>query len=253
MTTPDKQETPTYLGHRERLRQRFIIDKGASMPDYELLELLLTMSIPRRDVKPLAKKLISIFGDIGEVIHAPLHKLQEAGVGFNTLVLIKLVATCSERAALNSVRDSEDPIISNWVQFEEYCREKMAFKEVEEFWAFFFDASFHLKAEKLITTGTINKSNVHPRELIRAAIENQASCVIIAHNHPSGNNKPSTADIHLTKHFGELLGVMDIQLFDHVIVAREGVFSFRASGFMEKLEEKNRREMLDKNEKTLIK
>lgn len=238
MSTKDKEETPTYLGHRERLRQRFMVDKGASMPDYELLELLLTMAIPRRDVKPLAKKLIHKFGDIGAVIHAKAHKLQEAGVSPNALVLLGLVSACSERAAYNSVKDSQDSVISNWFQFEDYCFEKMAFKEVEEFRAFFFDASFHLKAEKLISTGTINRSNVPVRELISGAIDNQAAILVVAHNHPSGNNKPSDADVALTKHLKELLAVMDINLFDHVIVSRGGVFSFRDSGFMNEIEKK---------------
>lgn len=231
MTTPVK-EKPLYLGHRERLRQRFMVDEGASMPDYELLELLLTMAIPRRDVKPLAKNLISRFGDIGEVIHAPAHELLDAEVSPNAIVLLRLVATCAMRTAYDGFHDSDEPIFTNWVQFEEYCREKMAYKEVEEFRVFFLDGSHRLKGEKLITTGTINKSNIHPREIIRAALENKAVYVILAHNHPSGNVEPSKADINMTKAFEELAGVMDLKLFDHLIIGRNGTFSFRAAGYI---------------------
>lgn len=231
MTTPVKKE-PSYLGHRQRLRERFMVDDGASMPDYELLELLLTMAIPRRDVKPLAKDLINIFGDIAEVMHAPAHELLEAGVSPNAIVLIRLTATCAMRSAYDGFHDSNEPIFSNWIQFEEYCREKMAYKEVEEFRVFFLDSSYRLKGEKLITTGTINKNNVHPREVIRAALENKAVYIIMAHNHPSGNVKPSDADIEMTKNFEELTDVMGIVLFDHLIIGRNGVFSFRASGYI---------------------
>ena len=164
MTTPVKKE-PSYLGHRQRLRERFMVDDGASMPDYELLELLLTMAIPRRDVKPLAKDLINIFGDIAEVMHAPAHELLEAGVSPNAIVLIRLTATCAMRSAYDGFHDSNEPIFSNWIQFEEYCREKMAYKEVEEFRVFFLDSSYRLKGEKLITTGTINKVNKVPIDI----------------------------------------------------------------------------------------
>lgn len=231
MTTPVKKE-PSYLGHRQRLRERFMVDDGASMPDYELLELLLTMAIPRRDVKPLAKDLINRFGDIAEVMHASAQELFEAGVSPNALVLIRLTATCAMRSAYNGFHDSNEPIFSNWIQFEEYCREKMAYKEVEEFRVFFLDSSYRLKGEKLITTGTINKNNVHPREVIRAALENKAVYIIMAHNHPSGNIKPSDADIEMTKNFEELTDVMGIVLFDHLIIGRNGVFSFRSSGYI---------------------
>jgi DNA repair protein RadC len=231
MTTPVK-EKPLYLGHRERLRQRFMVDDGASMPDYELLELLLTMAIPRRDVKPLAKNLISRFGDISEVIHAPAHELLDAGVSPNAIVLIRLTAACALRSAYNGFHDGDEPIFSNWIQFEEYCREKMAYKDIEEFRVFFLDGDHHLKGEKLITTGTINKTNIHPREIIKAALENKAVYVILAHNHPSGNVEPSKADIKMTKAFEELAEVMDLKLFDHLIIGREGSFSFRAAGYI---------------------
>ena len=237
MTTKVK-EKPLYLGHRERLRQRFMVDEGASMPDYELLELLLTMAIPRRDVKDLAKTLINRFGDIGEVLHAPAHELMEAEVSPNAIVLLRLVATCTMRCAYDGFHSSDKPIFSNWTQFEEYCRAKMAYKEVEEFRVFFLDAAHRLIGEKLITTGTIDKSNIHPREIIRAALENKAVYVILAHNHPSGNVEPSTADITMTKAFEELADVMDLKLFDHLILGREGVFSFRAAGYIKTKKDK---------------
>ena len=243
MTTPAKEE-PLYLGHRERLRQRFMVDEGASMPDYELLELLLTMAIPRRDVKPLAKKLINHFGDLGEVIHAPAHELMEVGVSPNAIVLIKLVATCNMRSSYNCVKESDEPVFSNWIQLEDYCYEKMAFKEVEEFRVFFLDAAYHLKGEKLITTGTINKSSVSPREIIKAALDNKAVYIIMAHNHPSGDIKPSDADIAMTENFQELADIMDLELFDHVLVGRNGVHSLKADGYIKTKKEREKEKEL---------
>lgn len=130
--TDDKQEKPLYLGHRERLRARFLADDGASMPDYEVLELLLTMSIPRRDVKPLAKKLVAQYGDIGGVLHAPAHELIDVcGLSVNTLALLKVVATCALRSSSACFSDSDQPIIAYWDQFEDYCRQLMAYNDVE--------------------------------------------------------------------------------------------------------------------------
>lgn len=157
--TDDKQEKPLYLGHRERLRARFLADDGASMPDYEVLELLLTMSIPRRDVKPLAKKLVAQYGDIGGVLHAPAHELIDVcGLSVNTLALLKVVATCALRSSSACFSDSDQPIIAYWDQFEDYCRQLMAYNEVEEFRVFFFDDVLHYKGSKLMNTGTVNKT-----------------------------------------------------------------------------------------------
>lgn len=251
MTTQDKQEDPLYIGHRERLRNRFLVDDGASMPDYELLELLLTMAIPRRDVKPLAKKLIRRFGNLADVVHAPSHKLQDAGLSSNSIVLLRLVHACCLRCSFDELRESDEPIFSMWMQFQDYCREKMAYKEVEEFRVFFLDSSWRLKGEKVVTTGTINKTNVHPREIIRLAIENKAVYVVLAHNHPSGNTKPSNADVEFTKNLEELLIVMDVKLFDHIIVGKNSFYSFRDKGLIKADKYKTKEEKEEERLKSL--
>ncbi len=232
--TDDKDQTqPLYLGHRARLRSRFMADNGESMPDYELLELLLTMSIPRRDVKPLAKELIIKFKDIGGVINAPVSKLLEInGISENTATMIKLVSACGLRAASESFSDNEGPIIVFWGDFIDYCRQLMAYKEVEEFRVFFFDDKLQFKRGKLMNTGTINKAYVHPREIIRAAIEYKATKIVLAHNHPSGESKPSKTDYALTDEIAMVAEAMDIEVFDHIIVTRNSVFSFRNAGLI---------------------
>lgn len=217
--TDDKQEKPLYLGHRERLRARFLADDGASMPDYEVLELLLTMSIPRRDVKPLAKKLVAQYGDIGGVLHAPAHELIDVcGLSVNTLALLKVVATCALRSSSACFSDSDQPII--------------AYNDVEEFRVFFFDDVLHYKGSKLMNTGTVNKTMAHPREIIKAALDNKAVIIILAHNHPSGECKPSAADKQLTEEIRMVADAMDIEVYDHLIVTRNEIFSFRNSGLI---------------------
>ncbi|MBP5352337.1 MAG: DNA repair protein RadC [Alphaproteobacteria bacterium] len=239
--TTEEAEQPLYFGHRERLRERFLADEGASMPDYELLELLLTMAIPRRDVKPLAKKLVARFGDISGVLHAPVHELRDVcKLSQNPLVLLKLVAACSLRASGSCFSDNGGPIIAFWDQFEDYCRELMAYKEVEEFRVFLFNDDLRYLGNKLLTTGTINRTAVHPREIIRAAIENKAVKIILAHNHPSGDAKPSDLDKAVTQDIVDAAEMMDIEVFDHVIVTRTEVFSFRNAGYIVDKEKKKK-------------
>jgi DNA repair protein RadC len=235
MTTQEEQENqePTYLGHRERLRTRFMVDEGASMPDYEMLELLLTMAIPRRDVKPLAKRLINKFDNLKGVLHAPAHRLLDIkGVTPNTIVLLRLIHACMLRSAYAGLTISENPVITSWEQMEEYYWQKLAYCEIEEFHVCYLDASYHYIGEKLLSTGTINQASVHPREIIRAALENKAVYIAIIHNHPSGAYKPSDYDIAVTREIEQLAEVMNFELYDHLIVAKDGVYSFRAHGLI---------------------
>ena len=232
MTTREEQQ-PSYYGHRERLRTRFMVDEGRSMPDYELLELLLTMAIPRRDVKETAKKLISKFDNIEGVLNASAHKLMEDGeLSPNAIVLLRLVHTCMTRSAYQGFTVSENPVIMDWSQLEEYYWQRLAYSEVEEFHVAFLDAGYHYIGDKQLSSGTINQASVHPREIIRAAIENKAVYLMLVHNHPSGDYKPSGYDIAVTREIEQLAEVMNFELYDHLIVAKDGVYSFRAHGLI---------------------
>ena len=232
--TDQQEEKPSYYGHRERLRARFMADEGASMPDYELLELLLTMAIPRRDVKQIAKKLIEKFANVKGVLNAPAHKLLEEGeLSPNAIVLLRLVHTCMLRSAYQGFTISEDPVIMTWRQLEEYYWQKLAYCEVEEFHVGFLDASKHYVGERQLSSGTINQASVHPREIIRAAIENKAVYIVLVHNHPSGSYKPSGFDIAVTREMEQLAEVMNFEVYDHLIVAKDGIYSFRKEGLIE--------------------
>lgn len=232
MTTQEEQQ-PSYYGHRERLRTRFMVDEGRSMPDYELLELLLTMAIPRRDVKPIAKQLIEKFDNIKGVLNAPAHRLlDETELSPNAIVLLRAIHASMLRSAYQGFTVSEDPVIVTWAQLEEYYWQLLAYNEIEEFHVGFLDESHHYKGDKLLSCGTINQANVHLREVIRAALENKAVYIVLIHNHPSGIYKPSDYDILVTKEISQLAEVMNFELYDHLIVAKDGVYSFRAHGLI---------------------
>lgn len=231
--TDATEEKPLYLGHRSRLKERFMIDEGASMPDYELLELLLTMAIPRRDVKPLAKKLIAAFGDLVSVIKAPAHELLEkCDLSPNAIVLLKVVSTCLLRATGRVFEEPDKNVISCWDEFYDYCRQLIGYKDIEEFHVFFFDDNLRHKGDMLLSTGTVNKAYVYPREILRKAIDVKASFIILVHNHPSGNVKPSSADIKLTTDICELCDLMELKVFDHIIVSKYDMYSFKSAGII---------------------
>ena len=238
MTMPDKkEEKPDYYGHRARLRERFMVDEGASMPDYELLELLLMMAIPRRDVKSLAKKLLSKFENLQTILHMPEHKLMAtADLPPNTIVLLRLFHTCMLRTSYNEFALSDQPVVFNWKHFQDYCWNNLAYKQIEEIWVYFFDESLHLKAEKIVATGTINRAIMPLNEILRQMVEFNASKFVLVHNHPSGTPKPSDFDKAVTQHIEEACRITLTEFYDHLIVAQQGIYSFRAHGLITPLE-----------------
>lgn len=231
---PNKEsEAPTYLGHRARLRAKFLADNGANMPDYELLELLLTIAIPRRDVKPLAKKLIAEFGNISGVINAPYEKLIEvSGISETSAAILKIVAACGVRSSSESLCSRDDKIFTFWSDFLGFCRQKMAYNETETLQIFFLNDNLKYLGDEVLSRGTVNKLSVYTRDIINAALKHNATGIVLAHNHPSGDCEPSDEDLFLTSEIAELLKGLDIVLHDHLIVTKSKIFSFRDAGLM---------------------
>jgi DNA repair protein RadC len=228
-----EDEKPLYLGHRERLRARFMVDEGASMEDYELLELLLTMAIVRKDVKPLAKRLIIKYGDIGGVIHAPAHELADfKGMTATAVVLLKVVSTCGIRCSAAGFCSSDKPIFTHFGEFVDYCRQKMAYEEVENFRVFCFDKNLCLLGEEFLSKGTANRTAVHAGEVLKTALKYKACFIVLVHNHPSGDSTPSSADKQVTANIATLCEAMDVTLYDHLVITRNDYFSFRNAGFI---------------------
>lgn len=224
-------DEPDYLGHRERLRRRFL--RGRDMPDYELLELLLTIAIPRRDVKPLAKELIRKFGSFAEVVNAPLEELMLVkGVKENTAAVLRIVRECSVRSSWQSLKGTDAPVISDFDAMVDYCRSAMAYQMVEEFRIIFLNSKLYVIGEEIQQRGTVDQVAIHPREVIKSAMMHGASAMILVHNHPSGIVTPSKADMEITKRIKEAAEAVSIRLFDHLIISKSSVYSFHNQGFV---------------------
>jgi DNA repair protein RadC len=223
---------PSYIAdHRARLRQRFLTGGASAMPDYELLELILFSAIPRQDVKPLARHLIDLFGDLGGALSASESRLAEVkGVGDAVVLALKLHQAVAHRAARARVLNR--PALSSWAALLDYCHTTMAHRETEQFRILFLDRKNVLIADEEQARGTVDHVPVYPREVVKRALELNASAIILVHNHPSGDPTPSNADIAMTRQIeqsGQLLG---IAVHDHIIVGRSREVSFRADGLM---------------------
>lgn len=244
-------EIPTYLGHRARLRKRFLADDGQSMPDYEMLELLLMMSIPRRDVKPLAKRLIGRFKDMNGVINAPLSELMSfSGISENTATLIKSVAVCGLRSAGAKLKSREGKFFDGFSDFVHYCRQKLVDETTEKRYAFYFDSANKFLGENEISDADCAKTEI--RKIMQDVIQKNATCVILAHNSLSEKAEPAKEDIVFTEELCHLLHIMNIEFYDHLVVANDKVFSFKSAGIMpsgEILEMVRRRKSLKKSKK----
>jgi DNA repair protein RadC len=216
----------TYLGHRERLRDRFNEAGPIALPDYELLEMVLFRAIKRGDTKPIAKALMARFGTFAEVISAEPERLMEIkGVGPAVATELKLI----QAAALRLTRGQiiHKPLLNTWTAIVEYCRAAMAYNEIESFRLLFIDKKNQLIADEVQQSGTIDFTPAYPREVIKRALELSASSIILVHNHPSGDPTPSYADIDMTKKIiaaGQGLGIL---VQDHIIVGRRGHTSLR--------------------------
>ncbi len=179
-----KAERPHYLGHRERLRERFAGAGHSAMPDYELLELLLFRLIPRADTKPIAKALLARFGTLAEVLGAPAKLLQEVkGIGPAVALDLKVVAAAAQRMVLSELKGRE--VLSSWTQVLDYCKAAMAFEEREQFRILFLDKKNALIADEIQQTGTVDHTPVYPREVVKRALELSATAIILVHNHPT--------------------------------------------------------------------
>ena len=219
-----------HAGHRGRLRERAAISFEA-LPDYELLELMLARSIPRGDVKPIAKALLRRFGDLTGVFGATLEELKGvAGVGAAVALDLKLVHEATAR--LHRARASRRPVISTWSALLDYVKVAMAGASREQFRVLFLDKRNQLIADEVMNHGTIDHAPVYPREVVRRAIELSASAVILAHNHPSGDPTPSASDIDMTRQVIEAGRTLRIVVHDHIVVGRDGVASLKSLGLM---------------------
>lgn len=229
---PGPHRQPSYIaGHRQRLRDRFAEGGADAMPDYELLELLLFRSLSRGDVKPLARRLLDAFGDLNAVIAAPEARLSEVpGVGQAIIHDLKLVQAVAHRMARARVIDR--PALSGWQALLDYCHTRMSHRDTEQVRVFFLDRKNILIADEAQGEGTVDHVPVYPREIVKRALELNASALILVHNHPSGDPTPSQADIAMTRQISAAAEALGLVLHDHVIIGKSAELSFRAEGYL---------------------
>ncbi len=229
---PEKPEAekPHYTGHRDRLRERFLNAPDA-MPDYELLELLLFMAIPRRDVKPIAKTLIARFHNLAGVMNASLKDLEGvAGISDNTAVAIKTVQAAGLRLLRADI--AQRPVLTSWQRLLDYLHATMAHEKKEHFRLLFLNKKNELIADEIQQSGTVDHTPAYPREIMKRALELGATAIILVHNHPSGDATPSKADIDMTKQICAAAAPFSIIVHDHLIVSTGGTTSFKTLGLM---------------------
>jgi DNA repair protein RadC len=231
LSDSQKAPAPHYHGHRQRLRDRFLATGGDGMPDYELLEMLLTQAIPRRDVKPLAKELLARFGSFAGVIAAdPERLLAVSGMGESAVAALKVVRAAAVRLLQQEAMGRD--VIGSWDKLIDYCRAAMAHETVEQLRLLFLDRKNALIADEVQQRGTVDHTPVYVREVVKRALELGASALIIVHNHPSGDPTPSRGDIEMTQQVKDALDKIGIALHDHVVIGRRGHESFRAKGLL---------------------
>ena len=227
----DPAPDPHYLGYRDRLRERFLTAGPDALADYELLELVLFRSIPRRDVKPIAKELIRRFGSFAEVVAAPQHLLTGVpGVGEAVAADLRIVAAAGQRLVRGQV--TKRAVLGSWTAVIDYCRAAMAFEAREQFRILFLDKKNALIADEVQQVGTVDHTPVYPREIVRRALELSSTAIVLVHNHPSGDPTPSQADITMTREIIAVAKAMGIVVHDHIIVGRDGHASFKGLRLM---------------------
>ncbi|WP_170440070.1 RadC family protein [Ruegeria arenilitoris] len=223
---------PSYIkDHRQRLRERFMSGGAGAMPDYELLELVLFRSIPRQDMKPLARRMLDAFGDFNRVLTAPVERLRQIkGVGDTVITDLKILEACAHRMA--RARVMQRHVISSWDALLDYCHTTMAHREIEQFRVFYLDRKNVLIADEEQAKGTVDHVPVYPREVAKRALELNASALILVHNHPSGDPTPSQSDIEMTNRINDACAVLGLTLHDHLIIGKSTELSFRSEGYL---------------------
>lgn len=217
--------------HRKRLRDRFLSGGAGAMPDDEMLELLLFRAIPRADVKALAARLLDRFGDFNRIVSAAPARLAEVeGVGPAVICELKIVEASAHRLA--RARIVRRPVMSSWRAVIDYCHTTLAHRDTEHFHVLYLDRKNVLIADEEQGRGTVDHVPVYPREVIKRALELNASALILVHNHPSGDPTPSEQDIEMTRRIEEGAALMGLTLHDHVIVGVGDEVSFRAQGLI---------------------
>lgn len=219
-------------GHRERLRKKYLQGGYSAFHDYEILELFLTYAIPRKDTKPIAKELIEKFGDIDGVVSSNIEELCNiSGIKEGSAIFLKLLGDVAKNLYKGEMK-KEGIQLKDKNSLIRYLRSEIGFSSREEFRVIFLNNYNMLVGSETLFIGTIDKSAVYPREIVEKVLFYKAKGIIFAHNHPSGNIRPSKQDIQITEHMQEALDLIDVKLLEHIIITKDGYFSFLEEGLI---------------------
>jgi len=226
-----KTQTTTYVGHRQRIKNKYKKSGVGGWLDYEVLELVLSYAIARKDTKPIAKELIARFKTINGVLNADSKELKSVpGISEHTTLLLKLLKDITVLYLENSLHN-KDLLSSAEVVFT-YLKASLKGSTDEEFKTLFLNGKNQLLSVETLQTGTVNRSVVYPRKIVERALYHHAVGVIIAHNHPAGTLKPSKDDYAVTKSVKDALKTVEISLLDHIIIGGNDYFSFNKKGLI---------------------
>ncbi len=227
---PLDSDSPHYVGHRQRLRERLLQSGPDTMQDYELLEILLFAAIPRRDVKPLAKQLLHEFKDLWSILHAPAERLLGFGLSESASAALCVTGAIALRAQKKTLMGGA--LLNNWQRIVDYCRMTMAHEKTEQFRLLFLDRKNRLIGDEVHQRGTIDHTPVYPREVVKRALNLGAGALVLAHNHPSGDPTPSKEDIAMTRAIVEACRPLGLVIHDHIVIGHDRVESFRNLGLL---------------------
>ena len=224
------EHQPDYIGHRERVINKFMTYGQEVFADYEFLELILMCALPRIDVKPLAKELLAKFGSLNGVLTAtPEDLMKIKGIKTHATVFLKMILAASQRLALEKVKAG--PVLKDWINLMNYCQMIYANETIEKMYILFLNQGLRLIHSEMHQKGSVDNIPVYPREILKRALDLNASAVVMMHNHPSGDINPSKEDIEATNEVRRLLETIGVRFIDHLIIGQgQNVYSFRAHG-----------------------
>lgn len=226
---------PMKTGHRERLRQKYIRAGADSFHDYELIELLLTYAIQRRDVKPIAKALFHKFKTLQNMVDADLKELKQVeGLGDNSALLLKLIRELS--VFYLSAKIEKRDVIASSEDFSNFARMKLGGLQEEQMLAIYLDSNNQIIEYEVTATGSVDYVTVYPRKILEQVILHKATGLLLAHNHPTGSLSPSANDLTLTRQIAEVIKPLGVRLRDHVIVSKTSCFSLTLIPSLMKME-----------------
>ena len=225
-------------GHRERIKEKFLKNGIDGFAEYEILELLLTYCIPRKDTKPIAKELLNKFKSLDNIFKADFDKLSAIdGLGKNSIAFLKLIGDLPSIIYKDELKnkkliDRETLKILNKDILLNYLRNKIGYEEIEKFYVIYLSSSNEVIEFEENSVGTLDRSSVYPREIYKKIINLNAKSVILAHNHPSDNITPSKSDIELTNEIAKGLKNFGALLIEHIIITKNSYFSFLEEGLI---------------------